>query len=247
MSHAPDPDELVHYARGRRASPRSPWTPSTTATRCPGELVTELFAGLSRPPGRRRRSVVLAAPGPGLLLGGRPRRGPAGGHGGGRPPIVALQRLPWSTDPKPVVTRLQGPVRAGGIGIVAASDVAVAAEDATFALTEVKLGLAAAVISLTVHHRMTPPGGRADHARRRGVHRRPGRGVRPGHAAVPTRRARRRGGARSAPRWRPARPRACASPSGSSTATCSPASTPRGDEIAALSARLFGSDAARRR
>jgi enoyl-CoA hydratase/carnithine racemase len=47
-------------------------------------------------------------------------------------------------------------VRAGGIGIVAAADLAVAAEDATFALTEVKLGLAAAIISLTVHHRMTP-------------------------------------------------------------------------------------------
>jgi enoyl-CoA hydratase/methylglutaconyl-CoA hydratase len=41
---------------------------------------------------------------------------------------------------------------------VAASDIAVAAEDATFALTEVKLGLAAAIISLTVHHRMTPRG-----------------------------------------------------------------------------------------
>jgi enoyl-CoA hydratase/methylglutaconyl-CoA hydratase len=58
--------------------------------------------------------------------------------------------------PKPVVVELGGPVRAGGIGIVAAADIAIAAEDATFALTEVKLGLAAAIISLTVHHRMTP-------------------------------------------------------------------------------------------
>jgi enoyl-CoA hydratase/carnithine racemase len=47
-------------------------------------------------------------------------------------------------------------VRAGGIGIVGASDVAVASVDATFALTEVKLGLAAAIISLTVHARMNP-------------------------------------------------------------------------------------------
>ena len=37
-----------------------------------------------------------------------------------------------------------------------AVDVVIAAEDATFALTEVKLGLAAAIISLTVHARMTP-------------------------------------------------------------------------------------------
>jgi enoyl-CoA hydratase/methylglutaconyl-CoA hydratase len=55
-----------------------------------------------------------------------------------------------------VVTRISGAVRAGGIGIVAASDLAISADDATFALTEVKLGLAAAIISLTVHARMTP-------------------------------------------------------------------------------------------
>jgi enoyl-CoA hydratase/carnithine racemase len=69
--------------------------------------------------------------------------------------IVALQRLIASMS-KPVVTAVAGPVRAGGIGIVAASDIVLASEDATFALTEVKLGLAAAIISLTVHHRMGP-------------------------------------------------------------------------------------------
>lgn len=57
---------------------------------------------------------------------------------------------------KPVVTVVVGAARAGGIGIVAASDIALAAEDATFALTEVKLGLAPAVISLTVMARLTP-------------------------------------------------------------------------------------------
>jgi enoyl-CoA hydratase/methylglutaconyl-CoA hydratase len=69
--------------------------------------------------------------------------------------IVGLQRQ-IVTMGKPVVTVVIGAVRAGGIGIVAASDVALVAEDATFALTEVKLGLAAAIISLTVHHRMNP-------------------------------------------------------------------------------------------
>jgi enoyl-CoA hydratase/methylglutaconyl-CoA hydratase len=69
--------------------------------------------------------------------------------------IVALQRL-IVTMAKPVVTVVLGAVRAGGIGIVAASDIALVADDATFALTEVKLGLAAAIISLTVHHRMHP-------------------------------------------------------------------------------------------
>ena len=67
--------------------------------------------------------------------------------------IVELQRRIVGSA-KPVVVRLDGPVRAGGIGIVAAADIAVAAPGATFALTEVRLGLAAAVISLTVFHRM---------------------------------------------------------------------------------------------
>ncbi|WP_370291270.1 enoyl-CoA hydratase-related protein [Nocardioides sp.] len=56
---------------------------------------------------------------------------------------------------KPVVVVVSGAARAGGIGIVAAADVAVVAEDATFALTEVKLGLTPAVISLTVLPRLT--------------------------------------------------------------------------------------------
>jgi enoyl-CoA hydratase/methylglutaconyl-CoA hydratase len=69
--------------------------------------------------------------------------------------LVDLQRR-IATLPKPVVARVHGAVRAGGIGIVAAADVAIASDDASFALTEVKLGLAAAIISLTVHHRMSP-------------------------------------------------------------------------------------------
>ncbi|QYJ03169.1 enoyl-CoA hydratase/isomerase family protein [Nocardioides panacisoli] len=68
--------------------------------------------------------------------------------------IVELQRLIVAHS-KPVVTVVEGAVRAGGIGVIAASDIAIVAEDATFALTEVKLGLAAAMISLTVLPRLT--------------------------------------------------------------------------------------------
>jgi methylglutaconyl-CoA hydratase len=49
--------------------------------------------------------------------------------------------------PKPVVARVQGPAYGGGVGLVAACDVAIATFDAQFALTEVKLGLIPAVIS----------------------------------------------------------------------------------------------------
>jgi enoyl-CoA hydratase len=57
--------------------------------------------------------------------------------------------------PKPVVALLDGHVRAGGIGVVGASDIAVAGPATTFAFTEVRLGLAPAIISLTTLSRMT--------------------------------------------------------------------------------------------
>ncbi|MGH3709335.1 MAG: enoyl-CoA hydratase-related protein, partial [Pseudonocardiaceae bacterium] len=63
-----------------------------------------------------------------------------------------LERI-W-THPKPVVAKLAGPARAGGIGIVAAADIAVAAQDATFAFTEVRLGLVPAVISVIMRARL---------------------------------------------------------------------------------------------
>jgi methylglutaconyl-CoA hydratase len=58
--------------------------------------------------------------------------------------------------PKPVVARVGGPARAGGLGIVAAADIAVAAASATFAFTEVRLGVIPAVISATVLPRLAP-------------------------------------------------------------------------------------------
>lgn len=58
--------------------------------------------------------------------------------------------------PKPVIGRIDGHVRAGGMGLVGACDLVVASEAASFALTEVRLGLAASVISLTVLPRLQP-------------------------------------------------------------------------------------------
>jgi methylglutaconyl-CoA hydratase len=48
---------------------------------------------------------------------------------------------------KPTVARVNGAAIGGGAGLVACCDIAVAAEQARFAFTEVKLGLAPAVIS----------------------------------------------------------------------------------------------------
>jgi enoyl-CoA hydratase/carnithine racemase len=69
--------------------------------------------------------------------------------------IIALQRA-IADLPVPVVCRLDGPVRAGGLGLVASADLVVCRDDVTFALTEVRLGLAAAVISISLRARLSP-------------------------------------------------------------------------------------------
>ncbi len=57
---------------------------------------------------------------------------------------------------KPVVARLAGPVRAGGLGIIGSADVVIASDDITFAFTEARIGVAPAIISLTTLPRMDP-------------------------------------------------------------------------------------------
>lgn len=66
--------------------------------------------------------------------------------------LADAQRLATLLDtiarcPKPTVARVHGPAYAGGMGLVAACDVAIASTEATFCLSEVKLGLIPATIS----------------------------------------------------------------------------------------------------
>lgn len=49
--------------------------------------------------------------------------------------------------PKPTLTMIQGKTYGGGIGLIAASDIAIAAESSAFCFSEVQLGLIPAVIS----------------------------------------------------------------------------------------------------
>jgi methylglutaconyl-CoA hydratase len=75
----------------------------------------------------------------------------------GEPPpdVPGLVGLIWDS-PKPVVARLNGPARAGGLGLVTACDLAVAPDTATFAFTEVRLGVVPAMIAVTCLRRMNP-------------------------------------------------------------------------------------------
>lgn len=56
-----------------------------------------------------------------------------------------LKRL--ATMPKPTIARVQGAAYGGGVGLVAACDIAVAAFDVQFSFSEVRLGIIPAVIS----------------------------------------------------------------------------------------------------
>jgi enoyl-CoA hydratase/carnithine racemase len=74
-------------------------------------------------------------------------RGPADSS----PLVDALRRIETAT--QPVIAAVKGPVRAGGIGLMAACDLVVIEESVDLAFTEVRLGLAAAIISVPVLRR----------------------------------------------------------------------------------------------
>jgi methylglutaconyl-CoA hydratase len=56
--------------------------------------------------------------------------------------------------PKPVIGRVHGNVLGGGVGFVCACDIVIASDDATFGLTEVRLGILPALISPYVIRRL---------------------------------------------------------------------------------------------
>ena len=148
-------DELVHYGVSDAVATITLDSPHNRNA-LSRQLVTELLEGLERAEADPEVTVVLIRQeGKVFCSGADLSEATTVGMADGARRIVELQRL-IATMGKPVVTRISGAVRAGGIGIVAASDIAISAEDATYALTEVKLGLAAAIISLTVHARMSP-------------------------------------------------------------------------------------------
>lgn len=76
-----------------------------------------------------------------------------GGPDAGTARLVGLLRA-IVAHPKPIVGAVDGHVRAGGLGLLGAADVVFAGPASTFAFTESRLGLAPAVISLTVRSRL---------------------------------------------------------------------------------------------
>jgi methylglutaconyl-CoA hydratase len=90
------------------------------------------------------RVVVLTHEGP-VFCAGADLKG-----GGQEPPrfdfpdVLALMQ----DSPKPVVAVLRGPAMGGGVGLAAAADLSLASTDVTFGFTEVRIGVAPAMISV---------------------------------------------------------------------------------------------------
>ena len=114
-------------------------------------LLSELAAAAADP---AVRAVVLTGSG-GTFCSGADLKDPPVQRGPGS--YADVLRMLWDY-PKPVVVGVNGHVRAGGLGLVAAADVVVSVEAATYAFTEVRLGLVPAMIGVLCLRRMTPAG-----------------------------------------------------------------------------------------
>jgi enoyl-CoA hydratase len=121
-----------------------------------GQLVGELTAHLDAAAADEAvRGVVLTHTGTTFCAGANLKEAAAeGGPATGTTRMLGLLEQIVEL-PKPVVAKIDGNVRAGGIGIVGACDIVVVGPTTTFAFTEVRLGLAPAMISLTTLGRMT--------------------------------------------------------------------------------------------
>jgi methylglutaconyl-CoA hydratase len=132
----------------------SPANRNALSTPLMRELLDGLGAALTDP---AVRAVVISHTGP-VFCSGADLKETAEARATGRIPAELLGDVLaaiWEF-PKPVLARVAGPARAGGLGLIAAADLAICTQEATFAFSEVRLGVIPAVISATVLPRLAP-------------------------------------------------------------------------------------------
>ncbi|MCE7928672.1 MAG: enoyl-CoA hydratase/isomerase family protein [Dehalococcoidia bacterium] len=98
------------------------------------------------------RVIVLTGAGPVFCAGADLKEQLAAnesGEPGKANEVPAVLSAIWHS-PKPVVCRVNGSARAGGLGVLAACDIVIGVEGATFGASEVRIGLAPAVITTTI-------------------------------------------------------------------------------------------------
>ena len=97
------------------------------------------------------RCVVLTGNGPAFCAGAdlKSRGAAIAREGDEESPFVKILKLLWR-GPKPVIAGVNGHAFGGGVGLVAACDIAVSAAEARFSFSEVRVGLVPATISVLV-------------------------------------------------------------------------------------------------
>ncbi|GAS94288.1 enoyl-CoA hydratase [Mycolicibacterium canariasense] len=149
--------QLVHYAVDgavARVTLDSPHNHNALSS----ALVTQLRERLADAAGSGARAVVLGHTGKTFCAGADLSEAAHGDPGDlavdrAREMTVVLRSI--LELPIPVIAAVDGHVRAGGMGLVGACDIAVAGPASTFALTEARIGVAPSIISLTLLPRLT--------------------------------------------------------------------------------------------
>lgn len=116
-------------------------------------LLAGLHDALDEAEAARARVVVLTHRGPAFCAGADLKERAVGPSDSG-PFVRVLERLMDTA--APTVAAVDGAVRAGGIGLMAACDLVVVDEATSFVLTEVRIGVAPAVISVPILRRVSP-------------------------------------------------------------------------------------------
>ena len=145
-------DEIVHLAVANRIATitlDSEPNRNALSSALTAQLEDRLTTALSDD---RARLIVLTNTGTVFCSGAdlKELSAPGTGKGGaGANRLVSILKTILSS-PKPVIARVAGPARAGGLGLVAACDMSVAVDSATFAFSEVRVGVIPAIISVVV-------------------------------------------------------------------------------------------------
>jgi methylglutaconyl-CoA hydratase len=150
--------KLVHLAIGSGVATitlDSPHNRNALSRRLLADLESRVRAAVAD---EQARVIVLTGAGPAFCSGADLKESreartdnDATAPGG----LVTVVMALWES-PKPVVGRINGPTRAGGLGLMSACDIVVAVDTATFAFSEVRVGVAPAVISVVTLPRLGP-------------------------------------------------------------------------------------------
>jgi len=149
-------DELVHVVVDDEVvtiTLDSPANRNALSRQLVGDLNAALDVAEAAVESRTGRVIVLTHVAPAFCAGAdlKERRS---GPSDSAPMVGAMKRL--MDVPAPTIAAVKGPARAGGVGLMASCDLAVVQSDIIFAFTEVRIGVAAAIISVPILARVTP-------------------------------------------------------------------------------------------